>query len=147
MATLFFWIFIRRTDSEAEAPILWPTDGKNWLIRGDPDAGKDWWEEEKGTAEDEMVGWVHQLDGHEFERPLGVGDRQGGLMCCSPWGRKESDMTEWTQLTLLFSVTFTFLDSRDQRYQGCSSQYMGRVLSMLVLKVEKAWWCPLTKSS
>ena len=79
---------------EAEAPTLWPPDAKNWPIVKDPGAGKDWKWEEKGTAEDEMVIWHHQLDGHEFEQALGVGDRQRSLMCCSPWGHKESDMTE-----------------------------------------------------
>ena len=91
------WVFIWRTD--AEAPILWPPDAKNWLIGKDPDAGKDWRREVKGTTEDEMVGWHHWLDGHEFEQAQGVGDGQGGLACCSPWGHKESDMTEqlnWT---------------------------------------------------
>ena len=87
------WVFIGRTDAEAETPILWPPDAKNWLIWKDPDAGKGWRWEEKGTTEDEMVGWHHQ--GHDFEKALGVGDRQGSLACCSPWGRKESDMTEW----------------------------------------------------
>ena len=75
------WIFIGRTDAEAEAPILWPPDAKNWLIRKDPNSGKDWRQEKKGTIEDEMVGWHHWLDGHEFEQPLGVGDGQGSLLC------------------------------------------------------------------
>ena len=78
------WIFIGRTDAEAEAPILWPPDVKNWFIGKDPDAGQDWRQEEKGTKEDEMVGWHHQLNGHEFEQALGVADGQGGLACCSP---------------------------------------------------------------
>ena len=86
------WIFIGRTD--AETPIFWPPDGKNWLIGKDPEAGKDWGHEEKGTTEDEMVAWHHQLDGLEFEWIPGVGDGQGSLTCCSPWGRKESDTTE-----------------------------------------------------
>ena len=74
-----------------------PPDAKSRFIRKDPDDGKDWGQEEKGTTEDEMVGWHHQLDGHEFEQALGNGDRQGSLVCCSPWGRKESDMTDnWT---------------------------------------------------
>ena len=89
------WIFFGRTDDEAEAPLLWPPDVKNWLIRKDPDAGKDWRQEEKGTTEDEMSGWHHWLDGHEFEQDPGVGDGQGSLACCSPWGHKESDTTEW----------------------------------------------------
>ena len=88
------WISIERTDAEAETLILWPPDGKNWLIWKDPDAGKDWRWEEKGTTEDEMVGWHHQLNGHGFERALGVGDGQGSLVCCSPWGCKELDMTQ-----------------------------------------------------
>ena len=76
-------------------------DAKNWLIRKDPDAGKDWRQEEKGTTEDEMVGWYHQHDGHEFEQAPGVGDGQGSLACCSPWGRKESDkLRNWTNLSL-----------------------------------------------
>ena len=86
------WIFIGRTDAEAEAPILWPPNVKNWLIGKDPDAGKDW-REEKGMTDNEMVGWHHWLDGHEFEWTLEVGDGQGSLACCSPWGCKELDMT------------------------------------------------------
>ena len=88
------WIFVGRTDVEAETPILWPPDGKNWLTGKDPDAGKDWSLEEKGMTEDEMVGWHHWLDGHEFEWALGVCDGQGSLACCSPWGYKELDLTE-----------------------------------------------------
>ena len=86
------WIFIRRTGAEAEAPILWPPDAKNWLTGKDP-AGKDW-RQEKGTTEDEMVAWHHRLDGHEFEWTPGVGDEQGGLVCCSPQGHKELDTNE-----------------------------------------------------
>ena len=85
------WIFFEKTDAEAEAPILWPPDAKSWLIWKDPVAGKDWRQEEKGTTEDEMVGWPHQLSGHEFEQTPGVGDGPGGLACCSPWGHNESD--------------------------------------------------------
>ena len=88
------WVFIGRTDVEAETPILWPPDVKSWLIGKDLDAGKDWGQDEKGTTEDEMVGWHHQLDGHEFGWTPGVGDGQGGLACCGSWGHKESDMTE-----------------------------------------------------
>ena len=92
------WIFIGRTDAEAETPILWPPDVKNWLLGKDPDAGKDW-RQEKGTTEDEMVVWHHRLDGHEFEQALGVGNGQGSLARCSPWGCQESDMTEWLNWT------------------------------------------------
>ena len=81
-------IFIGRTDDEAKAPILCPPDGKSWLIWKDPDAGKDWRQEEKGMTENEMVGWHHQLYGHEFEQAPGAGDGQGSLACCSPWGRR-----------------------------------------------------------
>ena len=88
------WIFIGRTDTEDEAPILWAPDGKNWLFRKDPDAGKDL-RHEKVTTEDEMVGWHHWVDGHEFEQAPGDGEGQGNLVYCSPWGHKELDMTEW----------------------------------------------------
>ena len=95
------WIFIGRTDAEADTPVLRPPHEKNWLIGKDPDAGKDWRQEEKGLTEDEMFGWHHRLDGHEFEWTLRVGDGQGGLACCSPWGHKELDTAEqlnWTEL-------------------------------------------------
>ena len=88
------WIVIGRTDAEAEIPILWPPGMKNWLIGKDPDAGKDWRQEEKATTENELVGWHHWLNWHELEQALGVCDGQGSLECCSPWNRKESDMTE-----------------------------------------------------
>ena len=94
---LFFFKFL------AETPILWPPDAKSWLIWKDIDAGKDWGQEEKGTTEDEMVGWHHRLNGHEFEWTPGVGDAQGGLVCCGSWGHKELDTTEqlnWTELNL-----------------------------------------------
>ena len=92
------WIFIGRTDADAKAPILWPPDVKNWLIRKDPDAGNNWrWE--KGMTEDEMVEWCHLLTGHEFEQALGVGEEQGSLACCHPWGRKELVTTKWLDWT------------------------------------------------
>ena len=99
------WMFIGRT--EAETALLWPPDVKNWLIKKDPDAGKDWRWEKKGTTEDEMVGWHHRLDGHEFEQALGVGDRQGSLVCCSTWGHKESDTTErlnWLTVRVVYML-------------------------------------------
>ena len=99
------WIFIGRTHAEAETAVLWPPDVKNWLIWKDPNAGKDWRQEEKQMTEDEMVGWHHQLSGHEFEQALGVGDRQRSLACWSLWGHKESDATEqlnWTEHFLPF---------------------------------------------
>ena len=88
------WIFIRRTDVEAETPILWPPDVKKWLIAKDPDAGKNWGQVEKGTTEDEMVRWHHRLNVHGFGWTQGVGNGHGGLACCGSWGRKESDMTK-----------------------------------------------------
>ena len=94
------WIFIARTDAEAETPILWPPDAKNQLIGKEPDAGKDRRWEEKGTTKDKMVGWHHRHDEHEFEWAPGVGDGQGSLVCYSPWDHKESDTTEqlnWTE--------------------------------------------------
>ena len=85
------WIFIRRTDAEAKAPILWPSDAKSWLIRKDHD---DWGQEENGATEDEMVGWYHRFNGHEFEQTLGDSEGQGSLVCCSAWGHKELDTAE-----------------------------------------------------
>ena len=95
------WIFNGKTDVEAETPIHLPPDVKSWLIWKDPDAGKDWRREEKGTTDHEMVGWLLQLSGHEFEQASELGDGQGRLACCSPWGCKESDTTEWLNWTEL----------------------------------------------
>ena len=102
------WIFFGRTDGEAETPILWPTDVKSWLTGKAPDAGKDWGREEMGTTEDEMVGWNHRLHGQGFGWTPGVGDGQGGLACCSSWGCKESDTTEWLDWTelMLHSIIY-----------------------------------------
>ena len=102
------WVFFGRNDAKAETPVLWPPHAKSWLIGKDSDAGRDWVQEEKGTTEDEMAGWHHQLDGHEFEWTPGVGDGQGGLACCDLWGRKESDTTEqlnWTKLKTILKET------------------------------------------
>ena len=87
------WVFIGRTDVETETPVLWPPNAKNWLIWRDPDAGKDWGQEDKGATEDEMIGWHHQFNGHELRQTQEDGEGQKGLACCSPWGCKESDMT------------------------------------------------------
>ena len=87
-------MFFGRNDAKAESPILWPPHVKSWLIGKDSDAGRDWGQEEKGTTEDEMVGWHHLLNGHEFESIPGVSNGQGGLACCDSWGQKESDTTE-----------------------------------------------------
>ena len=105
------WIIIGRTDVEAETPILWPPDVKRWLIGKDPDAGKDWGQEEKGMTEDEMFVWHYWLNGHGFGWTPGVGDGQGGLACCDSWGRKESDTTEglnWTEYLIPFFFHFKY---------------------------------------
>ena len=97
------WVFTGRTDVEAEIPMLSPPDMKSWLIWKDLVVGKDWWQEEKGMTEDKMVGWHHWLNQHEFGQTPGVGEGQGGLVCCGSWGRKELDMTErlnWTDWRL-----------------------------------------------
>ena len=98
------WVFIGRTDVEAETPVIRPPDVKSWLIGKDSDAGKDWRQEEKGTTEDEMVAWHHWLDGHEFEQTLGDCEGQGSLTCCSEWGLNELDMTEWQQQQTLRNI-------------------------------------------
>ena len=95
------WIFTGRTDAEAAAPILWSPDAKSWLTGKGPDAGKDWGQEEKGVVADEMVGWHQRLNGHEFEQTIGDSEGQRNLKCCSPWGHKELDSTEWLNWTEL----------------------------------------------
>ena len=102
--------FFGRNDAKTETPVLWPPHVKGWLIGKDSDAGRDWGQEEKGTTEDEVVGRHHRLDGCEFEWTSGAGDGQGGLACCSSWGRKESDTTKrlnWTELNLYVKVKVT----------------------------------------
>ena len=119
------WIFIGRTDAEAET--LWPPDVKNWLLRKDPNAGKDWRQEEKWSTEDEMVSWHHQLNGHEFEQAPGVGDGQGGLVCCRPWGHKELNTTEqlnWTELNWSSKLDLLIHEVYFQSNLGC---YLGCV--------------------
>ena len=110
------WIFIGRTDVEAETPILGPPDVKNWLTGKDPDAGNDWRQEEKGTTEDEMAGWHHWLNGHEFEQAPEVADGQGGLACCCLWSRKSrTGLSDWTELTFVLekvAISFCRVSSR-----------------------------------
>ena len=131
------WIFIGRTDAEAEAPILWPPDVKSQLIRKDPDAGKDWKQEEKAMTEDEMVGWHHRLNGHEFDQAPGVGDGQGSLSC-SPWGCKELDTTEqlnWTQgllnsqLCLLFCSSSLRTNSQNSWWEESGLLHQAKLMS------------------
>ena len=117
-------MFFGRTDAEAETPVVWPPHVKSWLIGKDSDAGRDWEQEEKGTTEDEMAGWHHQLYGHEFGQTPGVGDGQGGLVCCNSWGYKESDTTErlnWTDCCcLVASRVWFFCHSMDGSPPVCS---------------------------
>ena len=110
------WVFIGRTGVEAETPILWPPDTKSWPIGKDADAGKDWGQEEKGMAEDEMVGWHHWLDGHVFGWTLGIGNGQGGLACCGPWGCRvgqdwatELNWTEYLFYIMKYRTCWTFI--------------------------------------
>ena len=110
------WLFIGGTDAEAETPILWPPHAKSWLIGKDPDAGRDWGQEEKGMTEDETAGWHHGLNGNEFEWTPGVGDGQGDLECCDSWGHKESDTTErlnWTESMNTVKLQDTKLTQRN----------------------------------
>ena len=130
---LFFiliWDFFGRNDAKAETPVLWPPHAKSWLIGKDSDAGRDWGQEEKGMTEDEMAGWHHWLHGRGSEWTPGVGDGQGGLACCSSWGRKEPDMTErlnWTELMLylcyIYSFPFLYVFFSFVQCYYCSSTY------------------------
>ena len=116
------WVFIGSTDAEAETPILWPPHAKSWLTGKDSDAGRDWGQEEKGTTEDEMARWHHQLYGHEFEWTQGVGDGQGGLACCGLWGHKELDTTEWlnwTEYSIVYMYHIFFIHSSVLGHLGC----------------------------
>ena len=122
------WIFFGKTDALAEAPILWPPDSMSWLIWKDPDVGKDWRQEEKEMPEEEIVGWHHQLDGHEFGWTPVIGDGQGDLACCDSWGHKESDMTErlnWTELMSIESVMPSNHLYRKLMVMICIPQRMG----------------------
>ena len=125
------WIFIGRTNAEAETPILWPPDGKNWLIGKDSDAGKDWRQEEKGMTEDEMVGWYHRLNGHGFGWTPGVGEGQGSLVCCSPWSHKELDTTEWLKWLTERIFWYFILNSEDFRLDLKSSLLEFNCFTML----------------
>ena len=130
------WIFIGRTDAEAETPILLPPDAKNWLLGKDPDSGKDWRQGENEMTEDEMVGWHHQLDGHEFQQALGVGE-QGSLVCCSPWGHKESDTTErlnWSEgSSVRVEITFKSA-SAGPHFSTCVSDDLPHRTSLLTAR-------------
>ena len=126
------WVFIGRTDAQAENAKLWPPDAKNWLFGKDPDAGEDWRQEEKGMAKDKMVGWHHQLDGHEFEQVPGVGNGQGSLVCCSPQGNRvrhnwatelNTRLNVW-YLFFFFLTYFTLSDSLEVYAHLCKWHYL-----------------------
>ena len=133
------WIFIGKADAEAETPILWPPDVKNWFLRKDPDVGKDWRQEEKGSTEDEKVGWHHQLNGREFEWTPGVGDGQGGLVCCSPWGCRVLDTSEglnWIGVKMQGKLPFTQkhlppTDAYKYIFHSSSHRYTNYIVSCL----------------
>ena len=139
------WVFIGRTDAKAETPILWPPHEKSWLIGKDSDTGRDWGQEKKGPTEDEMAGWHHLLDGHEFVWTPEVGDGQGGLACCNSWGRKESDMTEQLNWTETLIVTWSTLHrkvlTRNSGYQecflACPRQVQRELYRWLLMPLEK----------
>ena len=146
------WVFFGRNDAEAEAPILWPPYAKSWLIGKDSDAGRDWGQEEKGTTEDEMAGWHHQLDGHEFEWTPGDSDGQGGLVCCDSWGHKESDTTEqlnWTELKLTKWEGYTLqINLHSHRGRRHSAEYWwGDITLPLSSTIHFSKNCPSACSS
>ena len=120
-------------DAEAETPILWPPDAKNWLIGKDPDAGKDWRKEKKRTIEDKMAGWHYQLDGRESERVPGVGDGQRSLVCCSPWSRKESDTNEWLNWTE-WNIIWNIIKMKMKSIQ------LGKKFSYFLFKLQCDLW-------
>ena len=141
------WTIKKAEHPETETPVLWPPDAKSWLTGKDPDAGKDWGQEEKGTTEDEMGGWHHWLNGYGFGWTLGVGDGQGGLTCCCSWGHKELDMTErlnWTERIdalewwcgwRLLRISWTAKRSNQSILKEISSEYSLEGL-MLKLKLQ-----------
>ena len=126
------WIFIGKTDAEAEAPILWPPYVKSWLISKDPDAGKDWRQEKKGMTEDEMVRRHHWLHGHGSEKALGVGEGQGSLACCSPWGRRVRHdwatelnwIGECLEISFIKHIIFPMLDKLNVTTLNTASHYI-----------------------
>jgi len=127
------WVFFGRNDAK-ETPVLWPPNAKSWLIGKDTDAGRDWGQEEKGTTEDEMAGWHHRLDGHEFGWTPGVGDGQGGLACCNSWGHKESDMTEQLNWTDSYSIIWGGLSLIWQCFL-CNLEYPQILVSLIVIYI------------
>ena len=136
------WVFTGRTDVEAETPILWPPHAKSWLTGKDPDAGRDWGQKEKGMTEDEMAGWHHWLNGHEYEQAPGVSDGQGGLACCGSWGRKESDTTErlnWTELNHICCSTLLWENHWSPSTVPCLALSLRFSLFHIVVKFITVW--------
>ena len=127
-----YWVFIGKTDVEAETPIIWLPDEKNWLIWKYSDAKKDWGQEEKGTTEDEMVGWYHRLNWHEFGWTPGVGDGQWSLACCGSWGHKNSDMTEWLKLTIVPCLVLTAVSWPAYRFLRKQVSWSGIPISLRI---------------
>ena len=142
------WIFIGRTDVEAETPVLWPPDAKSWLIWKDSDARKDWRQEEKAVTEDEMVEWHHRLNGHGFGWTQGVGDGQGGLVCCGSWV-VESDTTEWLNWTdgPDISGSYAILPFTTMDFHHLSHPPLGIILLWLCLFILSGVISPLISSS
>ena len=143
------WNFFGRNDAKAETPVLWPPHAKSWLIGKDSDTGRDWGQEEKGTMEDEMAGWHHWLDGRESGWTSGIGDGQGGLVCCDSWGRKESDMTErlnwtenlfsWIRYVTCFDFPFTLGRSMSSLQNGFNYGFAKMNLNNYLQCFSKAW--------
>ena len=131
------WIFIGRTDA-AETPILLPPDAKNWLIGKDPDAGKNWRQEEKGLIEDEMVGWYHPHNGHEFDLAMGVSERQAGLVCSSSWGHKESDiLSNWNELNWTDTTNGACIHGIDRKIIWQNANFSWYFVKIRLWHVEK----------
>ena len=130
------WVLFGRNDAKAETPVLWPPRAKSWLIGKDSDAGRDSGQEEKGTAEDEMAGWHHRLDGCESEWTPGVGDGQGGLACCDSWVRKESDTTEW--------LKWNELNLEEEGEKDISSSWKGKEETLQVIQFKSCLYCSCT---
>ena len=129
-------MFIGRTDAEAETPIFCPPHVNNWLIGKDPDAGRDWGQEEKGMTEDEMAGWHHRLDGHEFGWTPGFGVGQGGLVCCDSWGCKESDANErliWAELNMSWSSLIHSSDISNLFFKAHSMKFSFQILKFSII--------------
>ena len=128
------WDFFRRNDAKAETHVLWPPHVKSWLIGKDSDAGRNWGQEEKGMTEDEMAVWHHWLDGHESEWTPGVGDGQGGLVCCDSWGCKELDMTEWLIWSdLMFNIDFWISLMRQMSHKMPCDGYLAQSIQITIL--------------